>query len=101
MCDPARVDETHAAPAPKTCPGCGGDVAVDRVAPQYQEDVPDVRPLVHRFDVEVGHCAQWRRRVQGRHPLPGTPLALGAASVQLRPNMATLTTELNRLTISC
>ena len=91
---PTRVDETHAAPAPKTCPDCGGHVAVERVAAQYQEDVPDVRPLVRRFDVEVGRCAQCRRRVQGRHPLQ-TSDALGAAGVQLGPNVAALTAELH------
>ena len=91
---PTRVDEIYAAPTPKTCPDCGGAVALDRVAEQYQEDVPDVRPLVRRFDVEVGHCAQCRRRVQGRHPLQ-TSDALGAAGVQLGPNVAALTTELH------
>ena len=91
---PARVDETHAAPAPKTCPDCGGHVAVERVAAQYQEDVPDVRPLVRRFDVEVGRGAQCRRRVQGRHPLQ-TSDALGAAGVQWGPNVAALTAELH------
>ena len=88
------MDETHAAPAPKTCPDCGGHVAVERVAAQYQEDVPDVRPLVRRFDVEVGRCAQCRRRVQGRHPLQ-TSDALGAAGVQWGPNVAALTAELH------
>ncbi len=91
---PTRVDEIYAAPTPKTCPDCGGAVALDRVAEQYQEDVPDVRPLVRRFDVEVGHCAQCRRRVQGRHPLQ-TSDALGAAGVQLGPNVAALTAELH------
>ena len=91
---PARADETHAAPAPTRCPDCGGHVAVERVAAQYQEDVPDVRPLVRRFDVEVGRCAQCRRRVQGRHPLQ-TSDALGAAGVQLGPNVAALTAELH------
>ena len=49
---PTRVDETHAAPDPPTCPDCEGAVVVDRVAAQYQEDVPDVRSLVRRFAVE-------------------------------------------------
>ena len=46
------------APAPTSCPDCGGAVALDRVASQYQEDLPEVRPLVRRFDIEVGHCSQ-------------------------------------------
>ena len=76
--EPTRVDETYAAPVPTTCPDCGGAVALDRVASQYQEDLPEVRPLVRRFDIEVGHCSQCQRRVQGRHPLQ-TSDALGAA----------------------
>ena len=64
---PARADETLAAPATATCPDCGGAVAVTGAAAQYQEDLPPVRPLVRRFDIEVGHCSQCRRRIQGRH----------------------------------
>ena len=91
---PARVDETHAAPAPTTCPACGGAVAVTRTASQVQEDLPEVRPVVRRFDIEVGHCTACRRRVQGRHALQ-TSDALGAASVQLGPNAASLVVELH------
>ena len=92
--EPTRVDETYAAPAPTTCPDCGGAVAVSRVASQYQEDLPDVRPLVRRFDIEVGHCSQCQRRVQGRHALQ-TSDALGAAGAQLGPNVAALVVELH------
>ena len=91
---PTRVDETHAAPAPTMCPDCGGAVALDRVEAQYQEDLPEVRPLVRRFDVEVGHCSQCRRRVRGRHPLQ-TSDALGAAAAQLGPNVGALVVELH------
>ena len=55
---PARVDETHAAPVPVACPDCGGAVEVARVASQYQEELPVVRPVVRRFDIEVGHCSR-------------------------------------------
>ena len=65
-----------------------------RVASQYQEDLPVVRPLVRRFDIEVGHCSQCGRRVQGRHPLQ-TSDALGAASVQLGPGVAGLAVHLH------
>ena len=61
-------------------------ILVERVATQYQEDLPVVRPVVRRFDIEVGHCAQCRRRVQGRHALQ-TSDALGAARVQLGPEV--------------
>ena len=66
---PAQVDETHAAPVPAACPDCGGVIEVTRVASQYQEEIPEVRPIVRRFDIEVGHCSQCQRRVQGRHAL--------------------------------
>ena len=63
-------------------------------ASQYQEDLPEVRPLVRRFDIEVGHCSQCQRRVQGRHALQ-TSDALGAAGAQLGPNVAALVVELH------
>ena len=53
-----------------------------------------VRPLVRRFDIEVGHCSQCRRRVQGRHRLQ-TSDALGAASVQLGPDVVALVVRLH------
>ena len=91
---PARVDETHAAPVPAACPDCSGAVEVTRVASQYQEDLPEVRPLAHQFDVEVGHCSQCRRPVQGRHALQ-TSDALGAAAAQPGPGIVALVVELH------
>ena len=82
-------DETLAAPVPTKCPDCGGAVDVTGAASQYQEDLPPVRPVVRRFDIEVGHCAQCRRRIQGRHPLQ-TSDALGAARAQLGPGVVAL-----------
>ena len=91
---PKQVDEAFAAPAPTACPDCGGAVEVTRVASQYQEELPEVRPLVRRFDIEVGHCSQCRRRVQGRHALQ-TSDALGAAGVQLGPGVVGLVVEMH------
>ena len=67
---------------------------VARVATQYHEDLPVVRPLVRRFDIEVGHCSRCRRRVQGRHRLQ-TSDALGAASVQLGPAAVALVVRMH------
>ena len=53
-----------------------------------------VRPVVRRFDIEVGHCSQCQRRVQGRHVLQ-TSDALGAAGVQLGPGVVALVVELH------
>jgi len=92
---PPRVDRTYRAPVPPTCPGCGGAVVVTRVAPQYQEDLPVVHPIVRRFDVEVGCCTGCGRRVQGRHPLQ-TSDALGAANVHLGPGAVTLIVLLHK-----
>ena len=61
---------------------------------QYQEDLPPVRPVVRRFDIEVGHCSQCRRRIQGRHALQ-TSDALGAARAQLGPGVVALVVELH------
>jgi transposase len=85
---PRRVDETYTAPLPLACPDCGGAIAGTRVATQYQEDLPVVRPVVRRFDVHVGCCTQCGRRVQGRHRLQ-TSDALGAANVHLGPGAVT------------
>ena len=81
-------------PAPTSCPDCGGTVDVTGAAVQYQEDLPPVRPVVRRFDIEVGHCSQCRRRIQGRHPLQ-TSDALGAARVQLGPGVVALVVDLH------
>ena len=91
---PAQVDETCRAPAPAACPDCGGAVELSRVATQYQEDLPVVRPIVRRFDIEVGHCSQCRRRVQGRHRLQSSD-ALGAAGVQLGPEVVALVVRMH------
>ena len=48
---PARVDQTLEAPVPTACPDCGGSVEVTHVASQYQEEIPEVRPIVRRFDI--------------------------------------------------
>ena len=53
-----------------------------------------VQPIVRRFDIEVGHCSQCRRRVQGRHRLQSSG-ALGAAAVQLGPEVVALVVPLH------
>ena len=90
-----KVDEIHRAPAPTTCPDCGGAVEVTRVASQHQEELPRVRPIVRRFDmrgrplltVPAATC-------RGRHRLQASD-ALGAAAVQLGPGLASLVVELH------
>lgn len=92
---PPHLDETHDAPLPPGCPHCGGVVHETRVADQYQEDLPPVRPVVRRFRIHIGRCTQCHRRVQGRHPWQ-TSDALGAAAVQLGPHAIALAVTLNK-----
>lgn len=92
---PAHVDVTYEAPLPPQCPDCAGPVRADRVATQYQEELPVQRPLVREFRVAIGCCQHCGRRVQGRHPLQ-TSDALGAAAGQLGPQAVALAVLLNK-----
>jgi transposase len=92
---PERVDETHEAPLPECCPGCGERRLNETgVAAQYQTDFV-VRPVTRRFNVHVGVCGGCGRRVQGRHQLQ-TSDALGAAAVQLGANAHAALALLNK-----
>jgi transposase len=92
---PPHVDERHTAPLPPRCPECGGRLTSTRHATQYQEDLPNVHPVVRSFDITIGQCADCGRRVQGRHSLQ-TSDAIGAASAQLGPAAVTLAIVLNK-----
>jgi transposase len=92
---PAHIDETIDVPLPRRCPDCGGPLAETRIADQFQEDLPVVRPHVRRFRVHVGHCRECGHRVQGRHALQ-TSDALGAANTQLGPQAVALIVLLNK-----
>ncbi len=81
---PEQLDETLEAPLSPHCPHCGGAVKVERVAEQYQTDLPPIRPHHIRFRVEVGRCQECGKRLQGRHPRQ-TSDALGVAASQLGP----------------
>ncbi|MCP4967448.1 MAG: hypothetical protein GY926_19720, partial [bacterium] len=61
---PKKVDETFEAPLPKSCPACDGEVEEQRVAVQYQTDLPPViEPWVRQFLVHIGDCLQCGRRL--------------------------------------
>ncbi|MGH2985916.1 MAG: IS66 family transposase, partial [Solirubrobacterales bacterium] len=79
---------------PDRCP-CGGEIELDRIAHQYQEELPTLRPIRRRFDVGVGHCRSCGHRHQGRHPLQ-TSDALGAAASMLGPGAVALATRLDK-----
>jgi transposase InsO family protein len=92
---PPHVDETHDAPLPARCPGCGDRVIEMRVATQSQEELPVACVVVRQFHVHIGQCRRCGRRVQGRHPLQ-TSDALGAAAAQLGAHAVAFAVVLNK-----
>ncbi len=91
---PERVEEELQAPLSSRLCRCGGTVQVERIEPQYQEDIVR-RTVVRRFHVEVGYCSCCGARAQGRHPLQSSD-ALGAAKVQIGPEALVLGAYLNK-----
>lgn len=79
---------------PAQCPQCGSPVVYDDTRPQFQQDIVR-QTVIRRFDVQIGHCSGWGRRVQGRHGLQ-TSDALGAAHVQLGPEAVSLAAHLDK-----
>lgn len=92
---PRRIDETHDAPLPARCPGCGDRVLETGLEMQYQEELPVPRVVVRAFRIHIGRCRSCSRRVQGRHPLQ-TSDALGAAAAQLGPQAIAFAVVLNK-----
>ncbi len=87
---PERVDRVVAVGLPDACPWCGGELRLERVACQYQEDLPPLRQTeICCYEVAVGRCRSCRRRIQPRHA-EQTSDALGAAAVQLGPRAVAL-----------
>src|ERR1017187_7551385 len=82
-------------PVPAQCPACAGPLTVERIEPQYQEEIVR-RTWVRRFDIPICRCTQCGKRVQGRHPLQ-TSDAIGAAAVQVGPEAVTLGVLMNKL----
>jgi transposase len=92
---PGRVDRTVTVGLPACCPDCGGELTLERVAVQYQEDLPPTRPLVTCYEIQVGRCCSCGRRVQPRHP-EQTSDALGAAAAQVGPRAVALAAWLSK-----
>jgi transposase len=87
---PERVDRVVTVALPGCCPHCGGELRVERIACQYQEDLPPPRAgETTCYRVQIGRCGGCGRRVQPRHP-EQTSDALGAAGVQLGPRAVAL-----------
>jgi transposase len=92
---PEHVDQVVEVGLSAGCPGCGGELALERVAVQYQEDLPSARPLVTCYQLHVGRCQSCGRRVQPRHP-GQTSDALGAAGTQIGPRAVALASWLSK-----
>jgi transposase len=90
---PQKVDEVIAVPPPTQC-ACGGPLEVERIEPQYQQEIVR-RTLWRRFDIPVCRCQVCHQRVQGRDPRQ-TSDALGAAAVQLGPEALALAVKMNK-----
>ena len=69
---PELVDEEIVVPVPAQCPGCADPLTLERIEPQYQEEIVR-RTWVRRFDIPICRCTQCGKRVQGRHP-PKPPM---------------------------
>jgi transposase len=91
---PDEVDETFEAPTPERCE-CGGEIELEDVVDQFQEELPDLRPIRRRFRVYRGRCRCCGKRHQGRHPYQ-TSDALGAAGSMLGPRAVALATQYNK-----
>jgi transposase len=92
---PEHVDQVVTVGLPACCPGCGGELVLERVATQHVEDLPPTRPMAIRYLVQVGRCRVCGRRAQPRHP-EQTSDALGAAGVQLGPRAVALAAWLSK-----
>jgi transposase len=92
---PEQVDQIIQVGLPDGCPGCGGELALERVATQYVEELPAPRPLRVCYEVHIGRCRLCGRRVQPRHP-EQTSDALGAAGCQLGPRAVALASWLSK-----
>src|SRR5919197_1481395 len=93
---PQRVDQVVGVGLPAACPYCSGQLEVERVACQYQEDLPPPpASVITRYELQIGRCQGCRRRVQPRHP-EQTSQALGAAGVQVGPRAVALAAWLSK-----
>jgi transposase len=88
-------DEVHRATLPPSCPDCDSKrLETTKVVTQTQVELP-ARPIVRRFDIEVGKCISCGKRVHGRHELQ-TSDSIGAAKHQFGSRAHAAITWLNK-----
>jgi transposase len=91
---PDKIDRRVKAELAACCDRCGGRIEETGTQAQYQIDMPRPIPVTTtQFDVAIGRCVVCDRRHQGRH-VEQTSDALGAAQVQIGPNLLSIGTEL-------
>jgi transposase len=89
---PSEVDRTLHAPV-DVCPDCRVPLEDITTHDQYQTDIPPVKPIVTKFEVQVGTCPCCGKRVQGQHP-EQTSQSLGAANHSLGPRATAIAADL-------
>lgn len=87
-----RPDEVIDVPVER-CPDCGVPLENIQTHEQFQTELPEVKPIVTQFNVQVGTCPCCGKRVQGRHERQ-TSDALGAAAQSFGPNVHALAATL-------
>ena len=75
------------------CPDCCVALENLHTEVQYQTDIPEIKPTIHKFVIQVGHCPCCGKRVQGAHP-EQTSQAVGAANQTIGPNALGVASEL-------
>ena len=62
--DPDQVSRVIDVGLPEACPYCGGALSVERMACQYQQDLPPLPATeICRYDLQIGRCQRSRRHV--------------------------------------
>ena len=92
---PEKIDETYDVPLPACCPDCSHrELTKTQTLVQFQTDIP--RAVINRqFNIEAATCCGCGSHVQSRHELQ-TSDAVGAAGVQLGPNVHAAMALLNK-----
>ena len=75
------------------CPDCCVALENLHTEVQYQTDIPEIKPTISKFVIQVGHCPCCGKRVQGAHP-EQTSQAIGAANQVIGPNALGVASEL-------
>lgn len=75
------------------CPCCGEAVTDVQTHTHWEWDIPQVQPVLTRFESESGYCSACQRRVRVRHT-DQISEATGAAGVVIGPNAKALASDM-------